>query len=185
MKRIRPFIIPVLIGIAMFGTATSFYLYATRSKLAYVNLTKLYNEFELKNQLEQQLNVVQQVRQKTLDSLELGLNALSRNLSVMNQQTDSKIFNLTAGEFDTRKQEYMYRQKSFSEDNAALTQQYSEQIWKQLNQYVKDYGEAHGYTYILGGDGSGNIMYSDGKEELTQILIVYTNGRFKGETKAQ
>jgi outer membrane protein len=182
MKR---FFTPLLI-VLVFGAITlSIFQFATRPKIAYVNLTKLYNEFELKKQLETQLNVVQQVRQKTLDSLELGLNALSRNLKVMDERTDSKTYSLTASEFDTRRQEYMYRQKSFSEDNATLTQQYTGQIWKQLNQYVKDYGEAHGYTYILGGDGSGNIMYSEGKEELTQELIVYTNDRFKGETKTQ
>jgi outer membrane protein len=174
-----------LIVFAIGAITLSVFQFATRPKIAYVDLAKIYNEFELKKQLETQLNVVQQVRQKTLDSLELGLKIISRNLQNIDPDKNKEELQIKANEFDTRKQDYLYKQQNFSADNSTLSQQYDQQIWKQLNQYVKDYGDAHGYTYILGGDGSGNVMYSSKGLDITEELITYTNERFKGETKIQ
>jgi outer membrane protein len=183
MKKAQHLTLLVTAVLALIGTTTSMWLALTKPKTAYVNLTRVYNEFELKKQLEQQLTSVQQIRQKTLDSLELGLNMLSRNLQNIDTEKQKQVYLEKAGEFDNRRQEYAYRQKMFSEDNATLTQQYSEQIWKQLNQYVKDYGDANGYEFILGGDGSGTMMYAEAENDITETLVVYTNERFKGESK--
>jgi outer membrane protein len=182
MKRL---LIPIIIVFAVLGTSFSVYMFATRPKIAFVDLAKIYNGFELKKQLENQLDVVQQVRKKTLDSLELGLKMFSRNLQGLDPDKNKAEFQAKANEFDMRKQDYLYKQKNFTDDNSTLTQQYDQQIWKQLNQYVKDYGDAHGYTYILGGDGTGNVMFSSKGQDITDELIIYTNQRFKGETKLQ
>jgi outer membrane protein len=183
MKNLKTFIPLVALVLAMLAGIISSYLYATKPKTAYVNLSQLYNEFELKKKLEQQLSTVQQFRQKTLDSLELGLKALSRNIQAIDGEKLKDEYHAGLAEFENRKQEYLYKQKSFGEDNSTLTEQYSAQIWKQLNQYVKDFGEANHYTYIMGGDGTGSMMYANQADDLTQTLVAYTNSRYKGETK--
>lgn len=183
MKNMQRYITLFSLVLALTATTVSLYLFSTRPKTAYVNLTRLYGEFELKKQLEQQLSSVQQIRQKTLDSLELGLNMISRNIQAIDPQKNKEEYRIKSVEFDNRRQEFAYKQKAFTEDNASMTEQYSSQIWKQLNQYVKDFGDAHGYTYIMGGDGSGSMMYADQTEDLTETLLVYTNERYKGETK--
>lgn len=171
--------------LAVMATGLSLYQVYTRPKTAYVNLSKLYNEFEMKKQLEQQLTSVQQLRQKSLDSLELSLQLLSRNLQSLDKNKQKDVFQSKSNEFESRRQEYLYKKQSFTEDNTSLTEQYNGQIWKQLNQYVKDYGDAHGFTYIMGGDGTGTMMYANHGEDLTETLVAYTNTRFKGENKNQ
>jgi outer membrane protein len=183
MKNLKQITLAVISVFAILGAVTSIYLFSTRQKTAYVNLTKIYNEFELKKQLEQQLTSVQQIRQKTLDSLELELKMLSRNLQSPDAEKNKAVYDVKANDFDLRKQDYLYKQKTFSDDNATLSQQYTDQIWKQLDQYVKDYGDAHDYTFILGGDGSGSMMYAAKGDDVTDILVTYTNERFKGESK--
>ena len=183
MKNIQRYITVLSLTLAVMATGLSLYQAYTRPKTAYVNLSKLYNEFEMKKQLEQQLTTVQQLRQKTLDSLQLSLQLLSRNLQTLDEKTQKDQYQTKASEFDGRRQEYIYKQKAFTDDNNTLTEQYNGQIWKQLNQYVKDYGDAHGYTYIMGGDGTGSMMYANHGEDLTETLVAYTNDRFKGESK--
>lgn len=183
MKKLQRYISLFTLILALAATSLSTYLVLTKPKTAYVNLTNLYNEFGLKKQLEQQLVSVTDIRQKQIDSLELSLNILSRNLQSIDQAKDKALYQSKAIEFDGHRQEFLYKKKSFADDNATLSEQYTSQIWKQLNQYVKDYGDAHGYTYIMGGDGTGTMMYADHGEDLTETLIAYTNDRYKGESK--
>jgi outer membrane protein len=169
--------------IALISCGVSGYLFSTRPKTAFVNLNKLYSEFEMKKQLETQLLTVQDIRKKTLDSLGLTLNQLSRNLESMNVKEDEMLYRKMAMEFDNRRQEFAYKQELFEKDNQTMTDQYNTQIWKQLNQYVKDYGDKNGYSYIMGGDGSGTMMYANQGADLTETLLAYTNERFKGDSK--
>lgn len=151
-------------------------------KFVIVDLAQLYNDFEMKKQLEGQMTSVQDIRQQTLDSMELSLNMLSRTLQNLDPDKNKEVYDSKANEFEVRRQEYLYKQKELTENNDAMSQQYNEQIWKQLNQYVEDYGAANNIECIIGGDGSGNVMYSESSLDLTDELVVYCNERYEGET---
>ncbi len=151
-------------------------------KTAYVELNMIYNDFQMKKELEAKLTNVQQTRKTILDSLELRLKVLSAQLRGMAQQ-DKKVMAEQAGRFEALREEYFTKQKMFSEDNDRTTGQYSEQIWKQINQYVKDYGKENGYAYIFGADGSGALMYGTEKENITDKLKAYVNERYQGKTQ--
>lgn len=65
---------------------------------------------------------------------------------------------------------------------AQLTQQYNEKsdafqvsIWTELNKRIEEYGKKMGYTYILGANGDGSIMYGDEAEDITEELIKFIN----------
>jgi outer membrane protein len=152
-------------------------------KFVIVDLAQLYNEFEMKKQLEGQMTNVVDVRQKTLDSLELSLNILSRTIQGMDADANKEAYEAKANEFEVRRQQYLSQQNAIAQDNEAMQSQYNEQIWKQLNQYVEDYGKANAIECIIGGDGSGNVMYSEDGLDLTDELVVYCNERYQGETR--
>ncbi len=151
-------------------------------KFVIVDLAQLYNGFEMKKQLEGQMTNVVDVRQKTLDSLELSLNILSRTIQSMDPEANKEAYDSKANEFEVRRQQYMSQQSAITQDNEAMQNQYNEQIWKQLNQYVEDYGKANGIECIIGGDGSGNVMYTETGLDLTDEVVVYCNERYQGET---
>jgi len=85
--------------------------------------------------------------------------------------------------FEIKKQEYLMKQKSFEEDNQLLTQNYDGQIWKQINQYVKDYGKGKEYELIIGSAGNGSVMYSLDKLNITKEVLEYINSSYRGEKK--
>lgn len=65
---------------------------------------------------------------------------------------------------------------------AQLTEQYNEKsdsfqtsIWTELNKRIEQYGKEMGYTYILGANGDGSIMYGNEAEDITEELIKYIN----------
>lgn len=168
----------LIILILLVATAIGVMLFqkTTAPKLAYVKSNEVYNEFELKKELAAKLTKVQNQRKAILDSLILPLKMLSAQLK---EHKDQKLFM----QFQLQQQNYLDKKKEFEEDNQRLTEEYSNQIWKQINQYIADYGKEKGYAFIYGATGSGSLMYAGDHYDLTNEISVYVNEKYKGEKK--
>ena len=59
--------------------------------------------------------------------------------------------------------------------------QYTQQVWTRLNQYIKDYGREYEYDLILGAKGDGNLMYADDRLDITEEVLEYVNKKYDGE----
>lgn len=143
--------------------------------IGYVNLSKLYDEFQLKKELEGKLTTLQDSRKQIMDSLVLTLNVMSA--SIQNGTADEEL----KREFEVKRTEYLTKDKAFSEDNANMMGQFDEQVWEQLNQYVTEYGNEHNLTVMIGGDGSGAVMYAKDRLDVTDDLITFSNNRYQGK----
>lgn len=160
----------------------SAYSFTRVPKTGYVDLGKVYNEFEMKREKEAQLARIQQARKHILDSLELQLTSTSRVLQNLHKSSGKPAAS-EVNAFQRLQDEYVYKQQSFEQESMASIEKYEQEIWKQINQYVKDYGKANGYTYILGADGTGAVMHADESEDITEELTRYVNERYKGGSK--
>lgn len=153
----------------------------SKEKTAYVELGKVYGDFELKKELESKLTNVQQARKNILDSMKVQLEFFANNINAMNVAKDKDKVEQQVREFEVKKQQYYETEKNFKEDNDKLTSQYQDQIWKQLNQYIKDYGKENGYLYIYGAGGNGFLMYADETNDITEKVKKYVNEHYKGK----
>ena len=141
-------------------------------KIAYVSTTNLYDGFTLKKELEDKYKKTQLTRQTLLDSLKFKIQALS--IKGKDMTDEDKI------RFNDLQRSYLYKEKEFNDENDLAAQQYSDQIWKQINQYVADYGKENGYDYLLGATGQGNIMFAKEKEDITKEVLDYINKKYSG-----
>lgn len=165
-------LISLLISIALL-TKTVF-----GKQTAYIELHKVFSEFEMSRQYKSKLQSVSLARKNLLDSLELNLSAASRALQNQNNSSKDKV-----DRFLYDKELYLQKKQQFEEDNQALQQQYNTEITKQLNQYIKDYGEKNGYEYIYGAEGSGSLMYAKESFNISDQVIKYANERYLGNSK--
>lgn len=173
MKRKRINFLMLCIALVLILSSCS-----NKGKLAWVNITEIYNEFHYKKELEKKLTETQQARKKVLDSLELDLKMLSREIQSEGGKSKDKI-----SLFEVKRENYLGKKDQLDEDNAVLERQYNEQILNQLNQYLKDYGKEKGLRYIFGTSGTGSLMYAEEADEITKDVIVYINEKYKGKTK--
>lgn len=149
-----------------------------QKKHVYVELQKVFTEFEMSKMYAEKIKSVTSARKNILDSMEVNLKATARALQTANIKSGPK-----AEAFVYDKQSYVEKRKQFDEDNQALQQQYNGEVTKQLNQYVKDYGEKKGYDIIYGAEGSGVLMYVKDDLNISDDLIKYVNERYKGNSK--
>jgi outer membrane protein len=144
----------------------------TSKKIAYVNTTMLYDGFKLKKELEEKYSKVQLARQNLLDSIKFRIQYISIKGAAISEQEKMQVSDL--------QRSYLYKEKEFADENAATVQQYSDQIWKQINQFVDDYGKKNHYDLIMGATGQGNIMFAKQEDDITKDVSDYINRRYSG-----
>ncbi|MCU0436194.1 MAG: OmpH family outer membrane protein [Bacteroidia bacterium] len=147
-------------------------------KVAYVKMEELYNSFQMKQQLEKKLKDTEQARKLMLDSARLRLQLMEDDFRQL-PKADTSSFRF----FNQKQREYYAMEQQFNQDNQILAQQYTDQIWAQINQYAKDFGKQEGYDFIFGASGDGALMYANEATDLTEKMKVYINEKYQGKTK--
>lgn len=168
----RILLIVILLIVVALGVR-EIYSYKHENKIAYVEINSLYDSFAFKKEMENKLVNIKRTRKNILDSMQLQLRVLASSLDPKKEK-DKLLFEAT-------RENYFKREKAFTEDNNALTGEYSASVLKQINQYIQEYGKQHGYTYILGADGNGSIMFADDEKNITEEVLTYLNDRYKGK----
>ena len=82
--------------------------------------------------------------------------------------------------FTSIRESYFARQEEFEEANSVLAEEYTAQVWTQLNEYIKAYGEEEGYRYIFGATGDGSLMYAEDAVNITEEVSSYVNEHYNG-----
>ena len=163
------------LAIFIFGALIITMSSCSGDKNAVVDVTKLYSEFQMTKELEQSLEQNLNAKNVIMDSLKFAIQRLEVQLNA--NATD-----LLIQQYELKKQEYVYTEQKFIQENERLSQQYYEQALKQINAYVQDYGKEQGYSYIFGATGSGSIMYTNEANDLTEELIAFINQKYQGKS---
>lgn len=143
--------------------------------IVYVQNLKLYSEFDLAIELDQQLQEFSKERTRELDSLMMALENLTNEIEMMNEIPVETYQN-----YNDLKNAVMFREKNYEEELISLSQEYDQQIWERLNGYVKDFAEENDYDMILGAAGNGSLMYAKDTLDITDQLIGYCNNQYGG-----
>lgn len=160
--------------LALSVTGIILFTKASQPRIAYVINGQLYESFEMTKQFEARVTNVRQMRKNLMDSLGLQL-----NMDVQSWRMNGSRDTVQERLLSQRQQELYVKQRQFENDNQQMSDQYDQQIWKQLNQYVQDYGKEHGYSIILGATGDGGIMYAVDGLNITEAMKTYVNERYK------
>jgi outer membrane protein len=175
-KKFRTIIILGLILLTALGLFNIFWTHHD-GKSAFINTEQVYENFDLKKKKESELKSTEQIRQGMLDSMKLQLDMMFSQMKEKQKINDS----LSVNNFTHLRETYFKRQEEFKQANEALAKQYSTEIWSQLNQYLKDYGQKMGYQYIFGANGDGALLFADDAVNITDDVKGYVNERFKGQ----
>lgn len=146
-----------------------------QTKTGYVQLGKLYDEFELSKTLNAQFKQITSTKKNYIDSLEFQVKAIYTKVS-----TDKNNKALQE-EFEMAQRHYLYQKEQFEQSAGAMEEDYNNKIWKQLNEYVSQFGKEKGYSYVFGADGSGTIMYGGEAEDITSAVLTFVNEKYQGK----
>lgn len=127
---------------------------------AYVVNQSIFNGFKGTKELNKKLDAVKEEHKQILDSL---------------------LIQIEKNDDNERMRFFTERSEAFQMKEQQLSERYTQQIWKQINTYLDEYGAQNEYELIFGANGSGALMYASEVSDITDSVLEYINRRYEGE----
>ena len=130
-------------------------------RIAYVDLTKVYSQFEYTAEIKENINYLESKHQSQLDSIKMQIR-----------------LELDQEKVELLKRKYLEMAEYFSGQTTTYQSESEQKINAQLNQYAKEFGLQKKYNVLLGANGTGNIMFADSLLDVSTEFISYINQRY-------
>ncbi|MGS2762678.1 OmpH family outer membrane protein [Sinomicrobium sp. M5D2P9] len=160
-------------GVALFGLFS-----CQQDKIAYVDNTTLINDYQEKKDIEAKFKGKLETFEKKTDSLSRALQSEAQAF----QSEASKMSQSKAQEkYELLMQKRQQIQQQVQQEEMQLQQESQSQIdslVKKVREFVKDYGKNNGYTYILGANEAGSVLYGEETKDITKELLKVLNDKY-------
>ena len=150
-----------------------------QDKIAFVDSTKLINEYQEKIDIEAQFKTKADKFQKRADSLSRAFQG-----EAMEFESKSKTLSQTAAQEQygalMQKRQAMGQQLQAEELQIQQEGQTEmDSLVKKIRTFVKDYGEKNQYTFILGSNEAGSVLYGEKSKDITDAVLKELNEAYK------
>jgi len=158
-------------------------LHTDTGKIAYIETNALMPKYEgfKKAQLEYQKKAA--VWKANSDTL---VNGWQKELKAYEKERGG----LSAKERELKEQLLTNKQQQISNYRNSLDKKAKEEeekmmqaVYGEINDYVSEFGKRKGYQYILGANGSGNILYANKGKNITELVLEGLNKEYAGKNK--
>ena len=153
----------------------------SQEKSAFVDNTKLVNDYQEKKDFEASY-------QKRIDAYNKKRDSLSQLLQIEASQFQAEANKLSQKvaqeKYNQILQKQQFMQQQFSLEEQQLRKEGQDKIdslVKKVKNFVKDYGEENGYTYILGANEAGSVLYGKSEKDLTETLLKALNDQYSSQ----
>lgn len=146
------------------------------NKNAYVDLPIVFSKFEMKVEMQRKLEKDLLSKQSVLDSLMFRLQSLNNQLENEEKPKQEDIL-----KFQQLQNYYAQQKQTVEIYSQEQTAKYDQQILEQMTQYIKDFGEKNGYSFIYGADNSGVILYAPEANNITEEVVAFINNSYQGK----
>lgn len=147
-----------------------------KNKTGYVDLTTVFQGFEMKKEMQTKLEKDLRLKQVVLDSLMFQLQTLNNELKSKESPKEKELL-----KFEELRTQYLHQKETFTTYSQEQTEKYDDQVLSQLTQYIKDYGVEHHYEFLFGATGDGSILYATENKDVTIEVTKYINASYQGK----
>ena len=150
-------------------------------KMGFVDNSVLINGYQEKKDIEAKLKTKITAYEKRRDSLsqafQLDVKAAEVKARSMSQANLQKL----QQEFQ-QKEQVISQQLQFEQQQIAQeSQSKNDSLIKKVRDFVKEYGKTNGYSFILGSNEAGSVMYGTEASDLTQTVLEALNEAYKNK----
>lgn len=171
----------VLTIIAVTSAVSTYYLFDSKIKIAYVDNARILTEYrgiiEGKKIYEEKIKQWQ----SNLDTLEREIDSDILAYKNNYENMAPKERELTEKLIESKKQNYFSYKKAITEKGEEEDQKLTSEVLNQINSYITQYGESHDYDFILGITEMGNLLYAKKHADITDEIIEKMNKNYEGK----
>ncbi|MEO5787483.1 MAG: OmpH family outer membrane protein [Gelidibacter sp.] len=146
-----------------------------QTKIGFVDNGKLINDYQKKKDIEAQFEVEIAAFNRRVDSIGQTFQAHAAQL----QEKDPKMVQKSSqDQYQALAQQYQNFQQQSQMEEQQIQRRGQTQIdtlIKTVRAFVKNYGEKNGYTFILGSNEAGSVMYGKESQDVTKEILEALN----------
>lgn len=163
----------VVFGLLLFASCQN------EMKTGFIDNAELIKEYQKRKDIEATFKVKIEKFDKRVDSIGKAF------------QTEAQDFQAKAATMAQKDAQQQYQvlgqkqqmlQQQFQMEEQAIQKESQTEIdtlIKQVRTFVKDYGKKKGYTYILGSNEAGSVMYGEESKDITKEVLEALNKAYK------
>ena len=148
-------------------------------KIAFVDNVRLMENSEEKMEIEASFQVKSAALNKKRDSIsqafQLEAQALQTKVESLPQEEARQ-------EYDLLQQRGQFVGQQLQQEEQLLQQQGQaamDSLISKVKDEIKTYGEANGYSYILGGGEGGGVLYGQESKDVTDEILKIVNDKYQ------
>ena len=146
-----------------------------QTKIGFVDNGKLINEYQKKKDIEAKFQVEIDAFNKRVDSIGQSFQSQAAQLQEKDPQMTQKT---SQDQYQALAQQYQRFQQQSQMEEQQIQKRGQTQIdtlIKTVKAFVKDYGQKNNYTFILGSNEAGSVMYGKESQDVTKDILEALN----------
>lgn len=150
-----------------------------QNKIAFVDNTKLINDYQEKKDMEAKY-------QTKIDAFDKKRDSIGKAFQEEAQEFSAKSKSMSQSSAQKQYNELVQKRQTLGQQLRAEEQQLNKQsqteidsLISKVKKFVKNYGKNHGYTYILGANDAGSVMYGEESKDITDDILKELNEAYK------
>jgi len=165
-------------GVALLLATFSLYKSFSSSTLVYVDVNKLIEGYQRTKTVKAEFNKKATVMRANVDSLLNGWQSELKKYEKDRVSYSPKELQLQQELLATKQQQITNYQQAIEKQVMEEDKKVTQTVINDINDYIKEYGQNHGYKIIFGASGGGNIMYADESTDLTEDVLKGLNSEY-------
>jgi outer membrane protein len=146
-----------------------------QQKIAFIDNGEVINGYQMKIDIEDRFKKVNEVYKKRTDSI-------GQAYQFDAQQTQLRLSKLSAPKQQQGSQEFSQKwqgiQQQLQFEDRQMQQAFNtemDSVISKVNKFVGEYGKKNGYTYILGKNEAGSVMYGSDANDISEAVTAAIN----------
>lgn len=134
-------------------------------RIGVVDAVRLFDEFNMKKELEKKEKVKLEAMGKQMDSVG---NLLNMAKATKNEEEIKRLSYAGA-----------YMKNAIENEYTESNRDINTKVWKRLNPVMDAYGKKKGLHLVIGANGMGSVLYNDEYYDMTNDAIQFANKRYE------
>lgn len=158
---------------------------AKEFKTAYIDTSKLMEEYTQYKELTEKFKTKSQVKGREIEieakRLEAEKEGFQKNASIKGQAWAQQKY----AELQQRSQQLAYAEQAIAQQLQIESGSERDSIVKDVREFIKGYGKEKGYDYIYGTGDAATVLYAKDSYDITKDMIKVLNDRYAAKDKSE
>lgn len=158
---------------------------AKEMKTAYVDTSKLLDEYEEAKDIEAKYKAKSEVMGKELEAEVAKFKSEAANFQRNAQANGQAWAQENGARLQKKEQELSYAQNAMLQQLQQESGVEMDTLVKNVKKFIKGYGKEKGYSYIYGTGEAVSILYAEDKYDITKEIVKLLNDKYKSQDKKE